>query len=278
MTTLAPSQIEAYERQGFLFPIPVLAADEVARCVAGLDEIEASLGGKAETGQLHGLFSHFRWAYDLVTHPKILDAVESVLGPNLLVWQSSVFAKQPHDSGFISWHQDGTYWGLDSHLVTTAWIALTESSTENGCMRVVAGSQEQPVLPHVDTYAENNLLSRGQEIAVDVQEKEATDIVLRAGEMSLHHVNIVHGSRSNSSNRERIGFAVRYISPAVKPTGRHQPVILARGEDRHGNFQKLSGPPEPGAIEELVAAQLESTRQWLNEITSSQGAYQKTKR
>lgn len=232
------------------------------------------MGGNPKTEELHQLFLNFKWAYDLATHPKVLDAVESVLGPNLLLWATSVFAKQAHDPGFISWHQDGTYWGLDSGKVTTAWIALTESSVENGCMRVVAGSQAMAIQPHHETYAEDNLLSRGQEIAVEVTEEEATDVVLAPGQMSLHHVNIVHGSNANTSDKKRIGFAARYITPSVTHSGYHQPVALVRGEDTHGNFELLKEPPNTKDMNEAVEAHLKATREHREEILSNEASYQ----
>jgi non-heme Fe2+,alpha-ketoglutarate-dependent halogenase len=273
---LTPQQVRAYERDGILFPIDVLDQSEVSKMVDGLAEVEESMGGNPKTEDLHQLFLHFRWAYDLATHPKVLDAVEGILGPNFLLWATSLFSKQPHDPGFISWHQDGTYWGLDSDKVTSAWIALTDSSPENGCMRVVAGSQAMPIQPHRDTYAENNLLSRGQEIAVDVSDKEATDVVLAPGEMSLHHVNIVHGSRANLSDKKRIGFVARYLTPSVKPTGHLQPVVLARGADTHENFELMQDPPNSNDVAAAVEAHLRSAREHMAALRQTTGAYQQS--
>jgi ectoine hydroxylase-related dioxygenase (phytanoyl-CoA dioxygenase family) len=140
--SLTPQQLDAYEAEGILFPIEVFSGEEVSQFASQFEETCDHMDGNPKTEDLHQLFLDFKWAYDLATHPKVLDAVESVLGPNLLLWASSVFAKQVHDPGFISWHQDGTYWGLDSGKVTTAWIALTESSVDNGCMRVARGHMQ----------------------------------------------------------------------------------------------------------------------------------------
>ncbi len=264
----------SYERDGILFPIDVLCPSEVARTRTGLEQIESNLGRRPKTEELHQLFLNYRWAYDLVTHPNVLDAVESVLGPNILLWATSVFAKQPHDPGFISWHQDATYWGLDSGKVTTAWIALTESSTENGCMRVVKESHKLAIQPHTETYAEDNLLSRGQEIAVEVAEEEATDVVLAPGQLSLHHVNIVHGSKANSSDTPRIGFVARYITPSVSQSGFQQPVILARGEDRHGHFQHMKRPPESTDASATLKKHLVTAREHATGIRETTGAFE----
>lgn len=269
---LTSQQVGSYERDGILFPIDVLTQSEVEKMVAGLAEVEKRLGGKPKPEDLHQLFLHFRWAYDLVTHPKILDAVECILGPDILLWATSVFAKPPRDPGFISWHQDATYWGLDSGNVVTAWIALTESSMDNGCMRVVAGSQKMTIQPHRDTFADDNLLSRGQEIAVDVSDDEATDVVLSPGQMSLHHVNIVHGSLANSSDKKRIGFVARYITPSVRQSGHPQPVILARGKDAYGHFKPMEGPPDSDDLDAAVEAHLQSAHEHAAELLKTAGA------
>jgi non-haem Fe2+, alpha-ketoglutarate-dependent halogenase len=183
-----------------------------------------------------------------------LDAVESVLGPNIIVWSSQWFPKMPGDKTYVSWHQDATYWGLHPPSVTTAWVALWESSPENGCMRVIPGSHKGPLLPQVETYARDNVLSRGQEIAVKVDESRAVDLVLRPGEMSLHHIGIVHGSNQNRSNIPRIGIAVRYIAPEVVQEGsERQLALLVRGRDDFGHFDFVK-PPQDDLISEEDAA------------------------
>jgi ectoine hydroxylase-related dioxygenase (phytanoyl-CoA dioxygenase family) len=256
---LSPAEVTRYQRDGVLFPIPVLSTTDVERFRRAFYALEARLGGKPSAQQLAQTHLHFRWAYDLATHPAVLDAVEDVLGPDILIWTVSIFPKHPKDPAYISWHQDGTYWGLSSTQVTTGWVALTDSTVENGCMRVVAGSHRRRILPHTDTYAEHNLLSRGQEVQVDVTDEEATEVLLKAGEMSLHHVNIIHGSNPNRSDGRRVGFAIRFITPDVSQLGERQAAVLARGRDAHGHFELLSAPPS-GSIEEGIAAQAESAR------------------
>lgn len=270
---LTSKQTESYENEGILFPIEVLSSTEVQRMQNGLAEIETGLGRQPKTEELHQLFLNYRWAYDLVTHPNILDAVESVLGPDILLWATSVFAKPAHDPGFISWHQDATYWGLDSGKVTTAWIALSESSTDNGCMRVVRESHKLSIQPHKETYADDNLLSRGQEIVVKVTEEEAADVVLAPGQMSLHHVNIVHGSKANFSDKPRIGFVARYMTPSVKQDGFQQPVILARGEDTFGHFEHMQAPPDSEDLTSTLQNHLRTAREHVTGIRETSGAY-----
>jgi hypothetical protein len=270
---LTAAQVEQYQRDGILFPVPVLSPAETAHFRAAFEEVAARLGGRPVAQALGHTHAYFRWAYDLATHPKILDAIEDLLGPDVLVWTVSIFPKYPRDPGYISWHQDGTYWGLDSTRVTTAWIALTDSTLDNGCMRVVPGSHRRSILPHRDTYAADNRLSRGQEIEVDVDEDDAVDVVLRAGEMSLHHVNIIHGSNPNQSNGSRIGFAPRFTTPETRQIDGESPTaVLARGRDDYRHFRLLPGPPTLG-FDEALAAQQAAAGRFLAEIRRTRGHY-----
>ncbi|MEM7024870.1 MAG: phytanoyl-CoA dioxygenase family protein, partial [Pseudomonadota bacterium] len=177
-----------------------------------------------------------------------------IIGPDILAWETVFFTKEAHTEDFISWHQDITYWGLDQQGdVVTAWLALSPSTPESGCMRVVAGTHLRDVVPHADTFGANNMLSRGQEIAVDVDEDHAVDLALQPGQMSLHHVKIFHGSRHNASDDRRIGFAIRYLPPHVEQqVGASDSATLVRGEDRHGNFELEPAPASDLAPEALA--------------------------
>ena len=272
---LTPEQVSDYQQNGVLSPIPVLSADEVRRFRTGYDELLAAFDRKPKSIELGVTHLHFRWAWDLVTHPKVLDAAEDVLGPDLLVWSSSIFAKPARDPSHLTFHQDGTYWGLDSTLVTTAWIALSPSTVESGCMRVAPGTQKDPIHPHKETWAEDNLLSRGQEVQVDVADEDVVDVELDAGEMSLHHVNIIHGSGCNASDQPRIGFAVRYIDPRVKQVTPDHPVILARGEDRYCHYEHMTEPPPETDAAEALAKHLAAAELHAKEILSTQAATEK---
>jgi non-heme Fe2+,alpha-ketoglutarate-dependent halogenase len=180
--------------------------------------------------------------WDLVHTPAILDQVQEVVGPDLLVWGASFFKKAGGSADFVSWHQDATYWGLEPPDITTAWVALSPSTVESGCMRVVPGSHRSK-LPHVETYGANNMLSRGQEIAFDVEDQEITDVVLNPGQMSLHHVLIAHGSEPNRASHPRVGFAIRYIGGHVRQTtASHDTATLVRGQNRAGTFELEHGP------------------------------------
>jgi len=240
---LSPAAIEQYRRDGYYFPIPVLSAGEARQYRERLELIERDLGGP-----LRGVYRikpHLllTWLAELVRHPAILAAVEDVIGPDILCWNTSFFTKEARSPGFVSWHQDATYWGLSEPDVVTAWVAFTESTPANGNMRVIPGSHQTQV-PHVDTFHPDNLLSRGQEVSVEVDESQAADIVLQPGEMSLHHVLMVHGSGANPSADRRIGFAIRYIPTRLRQTGGpRDSATLVRGADDFGHFE-LEPQPE----------------------------------
>lgn len=267
---LTPQEAAQYETDGFLFPVPVLTPEETERYREAYFDLERRLGGKPKAVQLTHTHLCFDWSYELCKHPRVLDAVEGVLGPDILVWATSIFPKKARDPGYISFHQDATYWGLDSSQVTTAWIALTESTPENGCMRVVPGSHKEKVYPHRETWAAGNMLSRGQEVEVKVDESKAVDIVLRPGEMSLHHVNIIHGSNANPSDKPRIGFTVRFLTPKVNQTGDKIPAVLARGRDDYHHFELMEGPPRMKSLEEAVERQKALARKSLDSILKNQ--------
>jgi non-haem Fe2+, alpha-ketoglutarate-dependent halogenase len=238
-----------YDENGYLCPLPVFSDSETTRFRRQFDDYTDQNKDRLskliprERRAVYGLTHlELRWVYEIASHPNVLDAVEGAIGPNILVWGSDWFVKFPHDAAFISWHQDGAYWGLKPPKVTTAWIALSSSTPENGCMRVMPGSQKMQ-FPQRDTYARDNALSRGQEIALDVDEESAVPLILAPGEMSLHHIGVAHGSKANTSDHPRIGLAVRYIAPEVVQDGRERQIVqLVRGQDDHGNFE-IVGPP-----------------------------------
>ncbi len=239
MTSLSPEQVERYRRDGYLFPLPALTPDEAMHYRQQLEKAEALSGEEFAKAYRHKPYLVFGWAAELIRQKRILDAIEGIIGPDILCWEVAVFTKPAQSDAYISWHQDITYWGLEAEgNVVTAWLALSPSTVESGCMRVVPGTHKREVVPHTDTFADKNLLSRGQEIAVEVDEVHAVDLILAPGEMSLHHVKIFHGSNPNHSHDRRIGFAIRYIPPSLRQAaGARDSACLVRGEDRFGHFE-----------------------------------------
>ncbi len=255
---LTKAQIEAYKDDGFLFPIQAISREAAANWRAELEKIEAEW---LDNGLPHPLSTYKRvnsqivmpLAQEIGTEPAILDAVEGVLGPDIMIYAVEFFIKEPRTKHIVSMHQDLTYWGLGATgVLVTAWLALSPATSESGCMDFVRASHKNEILPHNDTFDKNNLLSRGQEVEVDIAEKDRTKIELQPGQMSLHHGLTIHGSGPNASDDRRIGAVIRYCSPDVKQrVGDEDYAYLVRGEDRYGNFQTYDAPKrlfEPDAL------------------------------
>ena len=236
LKTLSEQQVRQYKEQGYLSKIKVLSAEQTQEIRQKLEAFETQQGKPLNGSQRHKTHLLFTWLNELVRNSKILDAIEDLYGENILCWTTNFFIKEANDPGFVSWHQDSTYWGLSSPDVITAWIALSPSNHTNGAMAIIPGTHKLDQLPHRDSFAKNNLLTRGQEIAMAVNEAEAVTLELEPGEMSLHHVRIIHGSPPNPSADRRIGFAIRYIPTFVKQIEGDDSATLVRGTDAYKTF------------------------------------------
>lgn len=254
---LSPEQIASYRENGYVFPIDILGEAEAAELRRKFHGLEAREGGQLSRRTNTRVHLLVTWLNDLIRDARILDPIEDLIGPDILCWASGFFAKHPGDGTFVSWHQDGAYWNMPSHETVSVWIAFTPSTPESGCMRVVRGSHKE-MLQHEDRCNEKNLLMRGQEVAVEVDETAAVDIILKPGQVSLHHPLIVHGSNPNRSNHPRVGYTIRYrpahLCPSfpVKDTA-----TLVRGTDRYGHFD-LEPTPQFDFAPEAVRAHTDS--------------------
>lgn len=237
-TQLSPAQVADYRERGILHPLRALPEAEAAALSQRYLANAAVIKGR-NNQKPHLLYP---WLDAVVRDPRILDAVESLLGPNLLCWGSQLFAKPAGDAAYVSWHQDATYWGLSSPDVLTAWVALTPSTVASGCMQVVAGTHHAQV-KHEDKFDDANLLSRGQEVAVKVDPATVINVELQPGEMSLHHVLLFHGSEPNRSAHPRVGFAIRYVPTHVRQLSPiRDSALLVRGHDQYGHFEPERSP------------------------------------
>lgn len=240
---LSEQQIGDYQTKGYVWPITVMDTQTAAQYRARFEAYEQANGGWYELTKGQKLYLLQTWVAELVCNTQILDAVEDVLGPNILCWANSLFVKEAHSTSYVSWHQDSTYWGLSSPDVVTAWVALSPANRQSGCMKMVPGGASQAQLPHHDTLAAENLLTRGQEIAVEVDERQADFLELEPGQISLHNIRNVHASEPNLSDDRRIGVAIRYIAPHVRQLNADRDSAwLVRGEDTHGNFLHETPP------------------------------------
>lgn len=252
---LSDDAVTQYARDGYYFPIRVLPTDEARAYRRCLEAAEARSGPQERAALRSDAHLVYTWANQLVRHPAILDAVEDVLGPNILCWASSFFIKDPGDPAYISWHQDSTYWGLEPADVVTAWLALSDVPLASGPMKFLPGSHLLEQIPHRDTFHQHNLLSRGQEVEVEVDEALGIYAPLQAGEISLHHIRLVHGSAPNTAHDRRIGFAIRYVPTHVRQTKGPDAALLVRGEDGYGHFEPATDPVADLAATAVAAQQ-----------------------
>jgi ectoine hydroxylase-related dioxygenase (phytanoyl-CoA dioxygenase family) len=234
---LSGAQLDKFRAEGYVAPIRAISIEQAQRIRERLEDYEQSHGGPLKGALRTKSHLLFTWLNELVREERIVDAIEDLYGENLLCWSTNFFIKEAHDPAFVSWHQDSTYWGLSRPDVVTAWVALTESTQANGALQVVPGTHLMDQIPHKDTYSEGNLLTRGQEVAVDVDPGKVVTIALQPGEMSLHHVRIIHGSAPNQSNDRRIGFAIRYIPTSVRQLEGDDSATLVRGVDTFKTFE-----------------------------------------
>jgi len=223
---LMQAQIDQFHEQGFVSPIRVMSAAEALGYRSRLERFERETGGSLGGHLRHKTHLLFTWLAALVRHSRILDAVDDLYGPDLLCWTTNFFIKEKANPAFVSWHQDSTYWGLSQSDVVTAWVAFTLANAGNGAMEVIPGSHKLDQIPHRDTFAKHNLLTRGQEIAVEVDQSKAVRLDLEPGEISLHHVRLVHGSPPNTSDDRRIGFAIRHFELEPRPKRDMDPDML----------------------------------------------------
>jgi len=249
---LSPEAVAQYRREGYVFPQPVLAADEVAVLRGRLEAFEAGQGGSLLPAQRNKSHLLFKWLDDLIRDPRILGPVEDLIGPDILCWNTIFWIKEAGSPTFVSWHQDITYWGLAGGEVVTAWLALSRADEAAGCMRVLPGSHIGDPMRHEDRYDEANMLTRGQEIAEPIDEARAVAMPLGAGEMSLHSVRLAHASGPNNAGDRRIGVSMHYMPTSTyQSAGDWDSAALVRGRDAHGHFAptpRIAADLDPDAV------------------------------
>jgi non-haem Fe2+, alpha-ketoglutarate-dependent halogenase len=239
---LTDREIALFQQHGFVSPVTVLSPPQAQALREQLETFERAQGGPLKGALRHKTHLLFPWLNELIRNTGIVDAIEDLYGPNLLCWTTNFFIKEGNDPAFVSWHQDSTYWGLSSPDVVTAWVALSPSTIANGAMRVIPGTHKLDQIAHKDTFGANNLLTRGQEVAVEVDERQAVSLELQPGQMSLHHVRLIHGSPPNATAERRIGFAIRYIPTRVRQLQGDDSATLVRGVD---DFRTFAHEPRP---------------------------------
>lgn len=261
MKSLNEQLVSRYRDEGYLFPFRGVSAEAAASYRADVERTCSATPGPAAAAA--GTVSYrvkpyllFKWAANMVREPAILDAVEDLIGPDIMVFHTTMWWKTKGSASRVPWHQDGTYFGLAPHEHVTAWVALSPSNTQTGCVRVVPGSHRAGQMPHADHRDPALMLSRGQTVVANMADAVATPIVLSPGEFSLHHTMAVHSSDPNTGDDDRIGIGISYIPTRVRHVGPTRlSATLVRGQDEYGHFDL-----EPRPTADLDAAAVAAHR------------------
>jgi hypothetical protein len=264
MQALTQEQLDFYRYNGFLSPLPALTQAEVETALAGLARLEADLGcpvADADVKWRSQAHVHSPWACDLVRHPRVLDVIEDIIGPDILVWTSTFFIKEPGSKTFAAWHQDGAYFGLEPKMQVCAWVALTDASKEAGCMDQLSFHGTPRLLRHAPLGLPNSINRAGQTIMEPFDKSHPVAMPLPAGSFSLHHELAIHRSPTNHAPHRRVGIGLNYIPTHVRVDS---PVrlkaMLVRGQDRYGHFDLVEPPTAERDAAALAAHQAVSER------------------
>ncbi|MCP5149226.1 MAG: phytanoyl-CoA dioxygenase family protein [Ectothiorhodospiraceae bacterium] len=271
---LSEDQVRMMERDGYVAPIPVFSPERAAGYRAALERYEASVADRPREEVLFTLSRFkphllFTWLDEICNDPTLLDAIEDLIGPDILVYSTAFFTKNARDGAYVPWHQDSIYADFEGGRHVRAWVAFTDSNEANGCMRVIRGSQRLR-LRHVETPDDaHNILFRKESIAEQVDESLAVDLVLRPGEMSVHDYSVVHGSNANASDDRRIGFAIAFVTPTTRPRSRRDTAMLVRGREPTGWWDLEPRPKadlDADAVEAHRRAMAQRTAHFFREV------------
>jgi hypothetical protein len=238
---LTPEQVSRYRDDGILFPVRIVPSSEISRFQDGFGGLERRAGGVQKYTPSPHLF--FPWAWELATLPRLLDAAEDLIGPELVIDSTLLLCKYPRDPAFAPWHQDGVYSGWFKTPSVSAWIAIVDATAENGSMKVIPGTHRQGRVEHTAAVRENSLFGAGAEIEVHVDESKAVSVVLAAGETSFHDSSIIHGSPPNQSDEKRISLIVRFVTPLFQRVNSGTPAVRARGSGCLSHMTLQEQPP-----------------------------------
>lgn len=242
---LSLEQISQYRTQGWVAPIDIFSSEEAAQLLTDFEQAEADYPDHLHAENRNNPHLQFPFLSDIALNAKIVDAARSLVGDDMILWSTVLFVKEPDSSAFVSWHQDANYMGMGSDNFVTAWLALTPSTPETGCVAVIPGTHLRGKADHEDLFEEDNILTRGQTVS-GINPDDAVNLVLQPGQMSLHHPWLVHGSRPNKSGTRRIGLAMQsYMGRDVVPNRGEHHVIDIRGASVPDGFTGVPTPTDP---------------------------------
>lgn len=240
---LTPSQVEQFNRDGYLKPFRIFGEDEITGIREYFDRLlEETLAAGKDSYSISTAHMQYGRVYDLLTEPRIVNLVKDLLGENAIGWGSHFFCKMPGDGKQVAWHQDASYWPLTPSKAVTVWLAIDDADVENACMRFIAGSHHHGHLTYRPADSSQHSVL-GQSIDDPLQYGTVVDDVLKAGEISMHTDLLLHGSEANDSDRRRCGLTLRYCTPDVRAgMSWNEKGVIVSGEDPSGHW---ANPPRP---------------------------------
>lgn len=268
MGTLTTQQIARWKHDGFLSPFPLLNATELKECREGLARFEkwlrAPVNASEDLKYRTMPYLILPWAAKLAHDPRILDVVEDLIGPDILIFTSTFFIKEPHSPTIAAWHQDSTYYGLEPKEEVTVWVALSDANEAAGCMDALSFRGKPRQLSHVSRVVKNSVNRASQVITEPLHDGTPMAMPLAAGSFSMHHGLCPHRSGPNTANHRRIGLGLNFIPTSVRPVGSIKPAaMLVRGVDRYDHFEKVE-PPKAELDAQSVATHERATTLYRN--------------
>ena len=223
----------SWQRDGFLSPIRIISAADASRHRRALENAESEIGPQHYLEKAHTVLTS---PLELACHSGLLDVVESLIGPDILLYNVTYIIKEPHSPAHVSWHQDLAYWGFDCDAQVSAWLALAPATEQSGCMQMIPGSHLDGRRDHIETVDAANVLKLGQTVT-GVDDADAIACPLRPGEASFHHGWTLHSSGSNRTDDRRIGLNIQYLATRVRQMNHDRDsAMLVRGTDNYGHF------------------------------------------
>ncbi|MEP0767443.1 MAG: phytanoyl-CoA dioxygenase family protein [Fimbriimonadia bacterium] len=216
-TAITQADVDLYRRQGYIRFGRILTDDELAAAREHVDWLMANLKEDEWPERMNGIHNEDEKMYALCTNPRLLDAVEKFIGPNIVLFSSHLLCKPEREGHAVPWHQDGIFWPLEPMDILTVWLAIDDAGPENGCMRVIPGTHTRGPIEHVPQDTGTQVLHLGLPMS-EVDESKAVDIELKMGEFSMHEPWLIHGSNVNRSNKRRAGYTMRFMPATTKLT------------------------------------------------------------
>ena len=232
---------DSYAENGFVSAIDIVSETEAWEHRNELEQAEARHGPLHYKAKMHTVM---RSPLALATHPRVLDVVEALIGPDILLYDVEYIVKEPRTPSFVSWHQDLTFWGLSDDAQVTLWLALSPATAESGCMRMIPGSHKSGMVAHATSEDGDNVLLQSQTVN-GVDETQAVMCLLRPGQASFHHGWTLHASMPNQTKHAAPHDPHHHFTPDHPAISDFAPEALTRWTELQQLHEETQGGQGP---------------------------------